>query len=34
MPMFNVVFGITGRAVLQLVEELCHKAGGNGFDAV
>jgi len=25
---------LLGRAVLQVVEELCHKAGGTGFDAV
>jgi hypothetical protein len=25
---------LRGRAVPQLVEELCHKAGGTGFDAV
>lgn len=34
MPKFKVAFGITGQAVPQLVEELCHKEGDIGFDAV
>jgi len=27
-------FELLGRAMPKLVEELCHKAGGTGFDAV